>query len=184
MKKQETNLILDYALSNSENLRIALLICEQYSNLRRVIVDKFEQQVCEELRQRCGKEWQIDPRSFFKAEEGIRLLKPAWKGKFDICVAADSSDATDIFVGVKNYFSSNQGKDGRLFCELNKHFRQGKVGSSWEWYAYLEQYRDWNSADILVALHDDRAVVDEIVYQLCRIQTVSEPIIDEYVSRA
>ncbi len=179
--QSERQAVIGHALRSPENLRLALVVGSAYNDLKAEIVKSFASCLGKKLEADLGASWHVRLDDLRKVECGIAICKESWAGKFEIRLAADKSDAQDIYFGVKNLIEHTQGSDRELYRTLNDGVRSGKWSPSWEWYAYAEsQYRNWNTTEVLLLLYRrDPVLVDTLVAELLQIAKVAEPVIDK-----
>ena len=192
----EREIILEYALKK-ENLGTTLDIGLAFPALReRIIVgflDKLEKFVLDKLKQRPdASEWGI-----FIEDDDHDLRKPplkryqyfgfgktSWKKQYGVALQPQSDNAGDVIIGIWRQYDEKTGTGVRridlLFQELN-NIRNGKHSDWWEWYHFLEDlYRNWNTKEALIKLHNGEAV-EYLGQYLVNIIEVAAPIIDAHV---
>lgn len=186
----ERDTILKHALEK-ENLETALDINSAFKgDLHGQIIVGFlaelKKYVLDTLGDLDEREWQLDKNlvdSPLQAHKSFGLKKNAWNGQYAVILAPQQNDARDFRIGV--WKQKDEPSQPSLKSKLDDTFsRNGDANNWWEWYHYLDApYRNWNTKEALIKLHDGEAV-EPIGQEFVEIIKVAARIIDTHVQKS
>ena len=204
--RNEEKKILDHALENEKNLKIALDINSAFEgNLNKKIIKDFLNKLKDFVLDKLGdpdmSQWALtNSYSLFnsplKSEQMFGFKKKEWEDqewkdqndkndKYSVVLVPGSDDACGFEICVfKHRDAPRVMPEGYLWKTLNKRFGESEKPTAWwEWHRPLhDRYRNWGTKDGLLRLrfHEDEAV-KHIGQDLVNIIEVAAPIIDEHV---
>jgi len=166
MNDYDKAVVLEYALRNQHNLEIALRVGVQFDNLRKELLKRFGDLIVETISKDLTPAWTIKNHGMFGREEGVRIFKSSWNGKYWIELASDKDGGEDFWLGVRDHTQSL-----RINEECKKRLdASGKSYSptpEFPWWRPLQRYRNLGSIENLVTLHaSDSEILKDTCNQL------------------
>ncbi len=167
----EKELIIKYALQSPENLRVALLTCESYDDLKKTVVSTFAKKLEDRLRKKLREDWIVKNELIYdkclEAWHGIYISKNAWQS-LDISIRLETeANARRFFAGIRCP-QANRPKslnEQQLREELTEKKDKGKKNNFWiYYYDVADKYKNWTIADTMWLLHDKSSQEEALDY--------------------
>jgi len=186
----EKELIIKYALQSPENLRVALLTCESYDDLKKTVVSAFAEKLERRLRKKLREEWIVTNElrdSCLRAWHGIYISKNAWQ-LLDISIRLETeANARRFFAGIRCP-QANRPKslnEQQLREELTE--KKGKNNKWWiYYYDVADKYKNWTNADTMCLLHDESSqeeALDYFINEFLELKNLVADKIDEAIKK-
>ena len=150
--------IVNHALSNKENLQVALAVCGAYNELKKEIIKNFSVYL-EPLLVDFGFETDFSDwnNRTLGSYTGFFCYKSNWHKGVKIRVEAQTGGCKDYIFGLNdvNKFADNQTRSN-LFNKCNNALNcNGKKSPNWVWYKDLpNEYQNFDKTVTLFALYE------------------------------
>ena len=186
-KKEEINLIVDYALEN-DDLATALKIGSAYDEIRKTIIISFIKRLESALKDILDPEWIIIENELkqitFQNYECFFLSKEHWRDDYRIGIESQNKGAKNFVIGVRKNEKKPHMQGDKLKNQLDQVCGTGKANKWWEWYRYIEgTYRNWgDNEEALIKMHNSDEPVTYFKDYIKKIIDVATPVIDEALS--
>ena len=182
----EREIILEHALKNQENLKIALDVGFAFNDLRKEIIvdflDGLRNFVLGKLGDHDDSLWHVNDDSLYrfplKNNYYFSFEKKSWGERHGVGLQLHKNEA---FIGV--WRPDGVPKIDLLKQTLDKKIKPGGHDKWYEWYCYLEDpYRNWGATDGFIRLKfPNGKAVKHIGQELVQVIKAAAPIIDEHV---
>ena len=169
--RSEHDVILDHAVRDDENLRIALKIGQAYPDLCGRIILGFLEAVEKELTPRLGSAWKVaifDSAQLEGSEHCLEAHLLSYLGEFCVVLGAEGyCYPKKIYFGVRSDSPSHSELVEHVRDTLNAQYLKGYRGAWSFWYKYVDKaYSSWGSEDVTLLLYRKGAVVEYFVDHL------------------
>ncbi len=180
--QKEQEIILAHALEE-KNLETALDVGFAFDDLRKEIIvgflKKLENFVLASLPD--SSRWYVNDETLrhspLKEQCIFSFGKKSWGERYGVGLQPYEDK---LIIGVWRQPTESAVRIDCLKETLDKKLKPGSSSRDWEWWCYLAPYRNWNTTEILIKLHNGEGVND-IGQELVGIIKEAEPIIDAHV---
>jgi hypothetical protein len=170
MIPDETELIVNHALSTNENLRVAIKVGLAFHSLKARIISDFLHRLKSEVEAALGSQWTAGVES----DEwlGLWIQKKTWPEEKYISVGSNKTDGKNVNFWVHRFghdpenafsdFSDPENTlndfDEVLKSELDEQVGKGNSSKNSAWYMFSARHRNWDSEEALLALTEPGAI--------------------------
>lgn len=167
--------IVQHALSNDVNLKIAIQVGLSFEELKRTLIRNFADIIEIELNQHKWRKLDVD---FWRKEPtgsytGIYCERQDWPENISVCIEAQTAGIRKYLIGVAANNDKVDNKYRQIIYEtLNKEIGNGSQSNGWAWYRDLSEYSDFGTKETLLALYEKKQMCDDLSKQIIRIADV------------
>ena len=154
MIPDETELIINHALSTSENLRVAIKVGLAFHSLKARIISDFLHRLKSEVLADSGNQWTSDVES--EGWLGLWIRKKTWPEEKLIGVGSDNTVEKKVNFWVHRFGRDPENAlidfDEALKTELDEQVGKGNSSKNSAWWMFSARLRNWDSEEALLAL--------------------------------
>jgi len=179
MIPDETELIINHALSTKDNLSVAIKVGLAFHSLKARIISDFLHRLKSEVLAELGNQWTggVEGEGWI----GLWIRKETWPEEKLIGVGSDNTVGKNV-----NFWGHRFGRDPdnalidfdeALKSELDEQVGKGNSSKNAAWWMYSPRHRHWDSEEALLALAaaDATAYWKQHLIQIARIVTSCVP---------
>ncbi len=154
LNSEEKDIIIDFALQNEDNFKIAINIGLSFDKIRKIVILDFLDSLEKALKNSLNGEWTVEneiKENVFQHWRGLYIYKNSWNKKYKIGFESQSHNAKGFIIGIvkDETIPTIEG----LKEQLDDKYRKGLVSAYWSWYQYLDYpYQNWDNEEVLMKM--------------------------------
>jgi hypothetical protein len=178
----DANLVKGFALLNSENLELALVVGQQMISIKEALLNKFLQDLNTEVKDSLAG-WKFEyPNNFgyWSKHLPIKFYKPEWKNYY-LAIEFDKNECIQFFQCIRTKDDKTPDLPDDTLKRLNNALNKTGYKSlpMWPWYCYFSSpYYDWRkNIEPWLEIHSGK-LSGKVIAEIKKLVEASEEIID------